>query len=65
MREALQTVQVEHQDPVVQRWQQQNPNADTTNVPFFTLKVSMRRMRDDMLVLMYITSSVQKKMQNC
>ena len=46
MREALQTVQVDHQDPVVQRWQQQNPNADTTNVPFFTLKVSMRKMRD-------------------
>ena len=46
MREALQTVQVENQDPVVQRWQQQNTNADTTSVPFFTLKVSMRKMRE-------------------
>ena len=46
MREALQTVEVAIHDPVVQRWKQQNPAADTTNVPFFTLKALMWKMRD-------------------
>ena len=46
MRTALQYVRVETENKVVQRWKQQNPDATTDEVPFFTLKIATRKMGD-------------------
>ena len=44
LREALRSVRVDVSNKVVQRWRQQNPTATTNQVPFFTLKMSVKKM---------------------
>ena len=42
LSEALRSVRVDVSNKVVQRWKQQNPTATTDQVPFFTLKMSVK-----------------------
>ena len=44
LSEALRSVRVDVSHKVVQRWKQQNPTATTDQVPFFTLKMAVRKM---------------------
>ena len=46
MREALKLVRVKTSNSIVKRQKQQNPTATTETVPFFTIKVALRRMGD-------------------